>query len=366
MGRVHSLFVKPSLECTAACGHCEARRAFYRGRNGARLSLEEHKAVIQEAGYLGARSLHLSGGEPTLYPGLVELVSEGRRVGMFTVLNTNGSLITPDYAADLVGAGLDSVIISLHSHRPEEHDSVRRRKGNFDEVVRAIDTFKVLQHQGHPRFIISTQTIVLRSNYRDLPAIIDLVCSLDVDAHGISYVEGDFALQNTPTIEDVGFLRTSVLPEVAARLKRHRFRHPILKYAALRLVSRLYSGNTSRRLRMSSGVYLERVAGRKCRTPKGFVMVLADGSVLPCNMVEYTGGPILGNVRRTRLAEVIASDRWTEFARAGYEYCRHCPTHLHFHVPISTSVGRILPLLVKNPAYEQKSIPRRVREALWH
>jgi hypothetical protein len=94
------------------------------------------------------------------------------------------------------------------------------------------------------------------------------------------------------------------------------------------------------------------------------MMVLADGGVLPCNMVEYTDGPVLGNVRERTLREIFGSSGWRDFARNGYEGCRYCPTHQHFHIPISTPLKKILPLAVKNPAYEQKSVFRRFREAL--
>ncbi|MFH1220366.1 MAG: radical SAM protein [Candidatus Eisenbacteria bacterium] len=365
MAHLHSLFLKPSLRCTARCDHCGPRRAFYRTRTGNTLTLNDYRGIIREAKSLGAESLHISGGEPTLYPQLAELVSEGRRAHMFTVLNTNGSLVTRDYARDLLKCGLDSSILSLHSHRRGRHDSIRKREGNFDEVINAVNVFRELRDMSHPRFIISTQTIVTRSNYVDLPGIIDLVCGLDVDAHGISYLEGDFGLEDTPTVDDIAVLRDIIIPDVVRRLGRHKFKNLVLRYAAIRLVSGLYGGDSGRRQRMSAGVFSPNGTHGRCRTPKGFMMILADGSALPCNMVEYTGGPVLGNVHEKGLQGIIDSPSWRSFIAAGFEYCRYCPTHLHFHIPISTSLRKILPLLVKNPAYEQKSIAGRIREALW-
>jgi hypothetical protein len=93
-------------------------------------------------------------------------------------------------------------------------------------------------------------------------------------------------------------------------------------------------------------------------------MVLADGSVLPCNMVEYSGGPVLGNVRQAALADILRSDAWRRFARDGYESCAQCPSHLHFHLPISVGLGSLLGLVRRNPAEEQKSVAVRVTEAL--
>ncbi|HUV35431.1 MAG TPA: radical SAM protein, partial [Patescibacteria group bacterium] len=248
---LHSLFLKPSLQCTARCIHCEPRRSFYRSRGGPTLAFEEYASVIREAVGLGARSLHVSGGEPTLYPHLADLIREGDRLNLYTVLNTNGSLLTPDLAQDLVRGGLRSVIISIHGDSAEKHDAIRQRAGNFDEVIRAVEMLRELRDTSRPKLLISTQTIVTRNNYADLPGIIDLVCRLDVDAHGLSYIEGDFDLEHSLTMEDIGILRNEVLPEVVSRLKRHAFKNVILKWAAIQLVSRLYGGTIERRRDMS-------------------------------------------------------------------------------------------------------------------
>ena len=356
--------MKPSLHCTARCIHCEPRRSFYRSRGGPTLAFEEYASVIREAVGLGARSLHVSGGEPTLYPHLADLIREGDCLNLYTVLNTNGSLLTPDLAQDLVRGGLRSVIISIHGDSAEKHDAIRQRAGNFDEVIRAVEMLRELRDTSRPKLLISTQTIVTRNNYADLPGIIDLVCRLDVDAHGLSYIEGDFDLEHSLTMEDIGILRNEVLPEVVSRLKRHAFKNVILKWAAIQLVSRLYGGTIERRRDMSRGIYNGKRGDAGCRTPAGFVMILADGSVLPCNMVEYTDGPILGNVKTSRLEEIIHSERWLDFTRNGYDYCRNCPTHMHFHIPISANLRKLLPLARRNPAYEQKSIFRRLSEAM--
>lgn len=329
------------------------------------MSLDEYASIIREAVGLGAGSLHVSGGEPTLYPHLAHLIHEGDRLNLYTVLNTNGSLLTRELAGDLVRGGLRSVIISIHGDSAEKHDAIRRRAGNFDEVIGAIEILRELRDTYSPHLLISTQTIVTRSNYTDLPGIIDLVCRLEVDAHGLSYIEGDFDLEHTLTMEDIEVLRADVLPRTVSRLGRHAFKNVLLKWAATRLVSRLYGGTVERRRDLSRGVYNGKRGDFECRTPAGFAMVLADGSVLPCNMVEYTNGPILGNVKKNGLAEIIRSDDWLDFKRNGYDYCRHCPTHLHFHIPISANLRKLLPLALRNPAYEQKSVIGRLAEAMW-
>ena len=364
MGSLHSLFLKPSLKCTANCIHCRRRKEFYHSRGDSRLTLSDFIEVIEEAGSLGATSLHLSGGEPTLYNDLPQLIEAGRKLSMFVVLNTNGSLINREYAENLLAAGLNSVIISIHSGDKERHEKIRGRKGNYEEVLNSIKIFRELRDTVYPNFLISTQTIITKSNFLDLPSIIDLVCELQVDAHGISYLEGDFQCENTLNIEQIEILRSTVIPKVLHRLKEHKFRNIALRFAAVNLMKRLYKGDAERIKDFSQGIYIRKNGSLNCRTPKGFALVLNDGSVLPCNMTEYTDGPILGNIKERSLKEIVTSTEWKNFLKTGYKYCKNCPTHLHFHIPISTTIIKILPLIFNNPAYEQKSLKDRISEAM--
>jgi MoaA/NifB/PqqE/SkfB family radical SAM enzyme len=361
---LRSLFLKPTLACTARCSHCESRMEFYRSLGRERLTLADHRRIIAEARQLGARALHLSGGEPTLYADLPELVRAGRRAGMFAILNTNGSRITDVLAAELLEAGLGAVILSLHSATSPLHDRIKRRPGSFDEVLQSVRCFANARRESRARFLITTQTIVTRQNYRELEAIVDLVCGLQVDAHGISYLEGDSAGESLLGLDEIRELRDVVLPAVVRRLERHAFRSPVLRFAALRLVRRLYSGDTRQQQHLAAGRFRGEAARRRCHTPSVFAMVLADGSVLPCNMAEYAHGPILGNARQESLGAILTSERWRRFAREGFALCPSCPSHLHFHVPVSVGLGSLLGFARRNPAEEQKSIAGRMAEAL--
>ncbi|MEJ5329981.1 MAG: radical SAM protein [Desulfobaccales bacterium] len=73
----------------------------------------------------GIRYLSLTGGEPLLYPALLELVDEARRLGFYTLLVTNGTLLSPVLLHRLKQAGLGRLLISLDAAEPEVHDRHR-------------------------------------------------------------------------------------------------------------------------------------------------------------------------------------------------------------------------------------------------
>jgi MoaA/NifB/PqqE/SkfB family radical SAM enzyme len=230
--------------------------------------------------------------------------------------------------------------------------------------VRSVEAFTAARAARRGRFFVTTQTIVTRQNFRELEPIFDLVCRLGVDAHGLSYLEGDGAGTARLEAGDIRELREQVLPEVVRRLERHPFRNPVLRLAALRLVRRLYAGDPRRRAELAAGRFRDSRRRRRCRTPDVFALVLADGSVLPCNMAEYAEGPVLGNVRLQPLEAIVGSERWRRFASRGFELCSACPSHLHFHVPLGVGLRPLLGLLRRNPAEEQKSVVGRIAEAL--
>ncbi len=82
-----------------------------------------------EAKSLGAWNLTISGGEPTLYKQLPELIAYGKKQGYFIRLNSNGGLTDFGFAEALVDAGLDVADISLYSPVEVVHDAMRGAGG---------------------------------------------------------------------------------------------------------------------------------------------------------------------------------------------------------------------------------------------
>jgi MoaA/NifB/PqqE/SkfB family radical SAM enzyme len=363
MGSLRSLFLKPVLSCTAGCLHCRPRLSAYRGFEGPQLRPERFIALMREARELGATALHLSGGEPTLYPELPRLVREGKRAGYFVILNTNGSARRRDLYDELLEEGLDAVILSIHAARATLHDEIKRRPGSFDEVVSSLERLSALKRDRYPRFLLSTQTIVTRMNFRELPEILDLVCRFQVDGHGISYVEGDDEGVLLPRRHEIEELRAVCIPAATSRLARHRYANPLFRYAAPRLLRRLYHVRGRTTDDLAQGRFADPRRRGSCHTPRVFAMILAEGSVLPCNMAEYGEGPVIGNVAASSLRSVIEGDAMRRFRREGMATCARCPSHLHFHIPLSLSAGALLRLAYRNPAAEQKGFWQRMAEA---
>jgi len=66
---------------------------------------------------LGCSEAHLTGGEPTAYPELPELIEGLRRLGYCVKMTSNGQFVT-DRVDQFVDAGLTSINFSIHTLRP--------------------------------------------------------------------------------------------------------------------------------------------------------------------------------------------------------------------------------------------------------
>ncbi len=152
--------------CNHDCLFC------YRGEAIQELTTLEAKQRIEAAAASRFSGISLSGGEPTLRADLEELIAHASAHGIADIqLHTNGARIAdPAYLSRLVGAGLSSAMVSVHSHRPEVYRAITGRP-NFEKARQAIKNLLGLGRQT----LISH--VVCALNFADLPSFPDYVAS---------------------------------------------------------------------------------------------------------------------------------------------------------------------------------------------
>jgi len=96
---------------------------------------------LDEMAAAGVRDLSITGGEPTLYPGLVGLVERAVRThGITVALQTNAlRLGRGDLLTRLVQAGLSELLVSFHGATPEVSDAMTGAPGTFGPTVAGIE-----------------------------------------------------------------------------------------------------------------------------------------------------------------------------------------------------------------------------------
>ena len=124
--------------CNYRCRYCMPPEGVEKLPHSSILSLEEYVEIAAAAVELGITKIRVTGGEPLVRRGIVELCRALRAIpGLRELcLTTNGSQLTA-LAAPLRDAGVDRLNISLDTLHPE-HFRAMTRTGSLEDVLSGI------------------------------------------------------------------------------------------------------------------------------------------------------------------------------------------------------------------------------------
>lgn len=114
--------------CNLRCRYCMPGQGIRKMRHEDILSFDEILRIVRALAELGVRKVRLTGGEPLVRKGILELIKEIRHIEGIEVLSltTNGVLL-PEMAADLRSAGVDYVNVSLDTLDEDTFSFLTRR-----------------------------------------------------------------------------------------------------------------------------------------------------------------------------------------------------------------------------------------------
>ena len=89
--------------------------------------------------YYGNNAIDIQGGEPTICPGILDLIAYCREIGLHPTLITNGIyLAKPGALEKFKEAGIRDFLVSLHGIG-DIHDEVVGRKGAYEKIIASIE-----------------------------------------------------------------------------------------------------------------------------------------------------------------------------------------------------------------------------------
>lgn len=136
--KINYLRISVTDKCNLRCIYCMPEEGIQLLQHSDILTFDEIMNVVKASVKLGIDKIRITGGEPLVRRGIVDLVSmigsipEIKDFGM----TTNGTYLTK-YAMDLKKAGLHRVNISLDTTNPEKYHKITRR-GNIQDVFEGI------------------------------------------------------------------------------------------------------------------------------------------------------------------------------------------------------------------------------------
>jgi len=126
-------YLQLTRRCVQSCRFCS------NPPTGEELSGAGMRAELDRLARLGYDGVILTGGEPTCSPLLVDAIEHSAGLGLRCRMITNGQLLADrELFARCVGAGLNHIHVSIHSHRPSVHDFLTRNEGSFGAVSRCL------------------------------------------------------------------------------------------------------------------------------------------------------------------------------------------------------------------------------------
>jgi cyclic pyranopterin phosphate synthase len=275
------------------------------------LSDGEIELLVRVFARLGVHKVRLTGGEPLLRPGFVELVSRISAIdGITDLALTTNAVLLPRHAQALKKAGLGRITVSLDSL---DETVFRQMSGDRGSVKEVLDGIEAAQAAGFRNLKINT---VVQRNIND-HTIMDLVAHFRSSGHTVRLIE----------FMDVGnvnhWSRESVVPS-ADLLKAIHDRW------ALRPVAKQPLGETARRYAFIDG------AGEI-----GFISSITEPFCGDCSRARITAEGLFysclfsakGIVLRDRIREGLGEDEMVEVVRELWSKRADRYSELRNHLP---------------------------------
>ena len=266
-------------QCNLHCSHC-----YLTERNDEPDDLDNITNSLIEAKIL---AVTLTGGEPLMRADICNIIEKLASHNISVHLNTNGLLITPELAARLRSAGIESVRISLDGADETTHEKIRQATGSFRAAQNAIS---ILVSQGITTSIATVPTIF---NVHQLEEIVVLGHKLGAQSH--------YFFRFVPT-----------------RGSEHNYLLlPAHKYIASMInLSKSYSINWEEPLRAT----FSPISSFGCSAGTTYVSLDNAGNVYPCPSLPI----VIGNISEKSLIDIWNTRMLTRFRQRDFKPCLDC------------------------------------------
>lgn len=159
-GAPPSILWEMTQRCNFTCVHCTSH-----------LSRDKIKpkddllAVATKIGRSDTVLVALTGGEPTIIPGIKEVIATLKQHGKMVSINTNAFLLD-QFLDFFLEVGLDYLTVSLDSVDAATHDALRGKQGSYAIALENLARLRKIRKRGLPQ--IGIRGVVMKENFREL------------------------------------------------------------------------------------------------------------------------------------------------------------------------------------------------------
>jgi radical SAM protein with 4Fe4S-binding SPASM domain len=266
--RLLTMEIEFNRSCNLRCPYC-----YVPAQSSAQDELSPHEIrdVILQAKDLGAQRIIILGGEPTLYPHIVEMIRFTRSEDLEVEMFTNGSRITADFATELFEQRV-RVVLKMNSFDEGVQDMLAGRTGSFKDIQQA---FRNLKEAGYPseEAFLAVDTIICEQNVDEIVPMWTWLRDQNIEPYFEIITPQANAKENAWLNVDPRRLH-ELFTEIAD-IDRKRY-------------GRIWDPQPP-------------LVGNKCMRHKFSCVVCSQGDVLPCVGVNIP----IGNIRDRKLSDII-------------------------------------------------------------
>ena len=152
------------------------------------------KKIMAGAISRGSTYLEIIGGETTMRPDIIELISFAKDLGFKTIMmSTNGRMYSyKKFTEKILQAGLNSIVFSIHGHTAQLHDSLTQVNGSFEQLKKGIENVKKIKKKLNLKINLGSNTCIIKQNYKYLPQIGQYIHDLGIDNAEFIFVDPNY------------------------------------------------------------------------------------------------------------------------------------------------------------------------------
>lgn len=307
MGFPDKLQIEPTNHCNAKCPLCPTGANQLKRPKGF-MDLPLYKKIIDEVAGKTAHITLWNYGEPTLHPGIFEMIRYAKKNGLEISVSTNGYVFYSDEGIQrLAESNLDTLIVSLDG-ATKEIFTLYRKNVDFARVIDGLKKLKKLKKELKKKTPwVEMQFIVMKHNIHELPRMKKLAAQLG-DSLRLKTV-------NVQMVQGIRYLDWLPDNQIFSRYKKE-----------------------------ISGQYVPKKENfHNCPVIWHSLVINWDGTVNPC-CYDYQGEMVMGNVRTETIHEIWTGEKMQNFRRSilndrrKNKICQHCPIDLYEEKLIHPSV----------------------------
>jgi AdoMet-dependent heme synthase len=261
-----SVHLDVTYRCNERCIHC-----YLDHDDHGEMTTAEIKNILDQLAEAGVFFLTFSGGEVFLRRDFFDLLEYSRRLLFNVKIKTNAVMIADSEAQRIRALGIDTIQISVYSHRPEVHDAITKLPGSFKRTIKAI---RFLRDQG---LKVTMANVLMTANLGDQYELQKLAAEL-----GVHYTLDPTI---TPKIDGDTSILSLRIPGTALS---EVFRNPALV------------PNMEEFCAPPKPVSEEDLEGYSCSAGHSFCYISPYGDVYPCVQFPLPSG----NLRRQKFLDI--------------------------------------------------------------